>query len=118
MFQLLLFICGLLLSSWLYFTGALGSTLPYSGSKLLGVMGSVPFLIAIGIYALIFVPAGLALKVRRWHDIGNSGWTIVVIVLLSCIPLIGFLAWIVDLVAMCWPGDTGRNQYGPPVTSA
>jgi uncharacterized membrane protein YhaH (DUF805 family) len=58
-----------------------------------------------GIYALfIFIP-GIAVTIRRLHDIGKSGWMQLVIL----IPLIG---WIWFLILMAKEGDLGRNQYG------
>lgn len=58
-----------------------------------------------GLYALfIFIP-GIAVTIRRLHDIGKSGWMQLVIL----IPLIG---WIWFLVLMANEGEAGRNQYG------
>ncbi|MCS5423024.1 MULTISPECIES: DUF805 domain-containing protein [Psychrilyobacter] len=58
-----------------------------------------------GIYSLfIFIP-GIAVTIRRLHDIGKSGWMQLVIL----IPLIG---WIWFLVLMVNEGEAGRNQYG------
>lgn len=58
-----------------------------------------------GIYALfIFIP-GIAVTIRRLHDIGKSGWMQLVIL----IPLIG---WIWFLILMAKEGEDGPNQYG------
>lgn len=57
------------------------------------------------LYALaIFIP-GLAVSVRRLHDIGKSGW----FYLIMLIPIIGAI-WI--LILACADGDTGENEYG------
>ena len=53
----------------------------------------------------VFVP-GLAVSVRRLHDVGKSGWMI----LISLIPLIGSI-WLLLLLAT--DSDTGENEYGP-----
>ncbi len=59
-----------------------------------------------GLYTLaVFIP-GLAVSVRRLHDIGKSGWMI----LISLIPIIGFI-WL--LVLFVQEGNHGPNQYGP-----
>ena len=50
----------------------------------------------------------LALGVRRLHDIGKSGWWL----LIMLIPLIGF---IVLIVWFCQKSDLGPNQHGQPV---
>jgi len=51
------------------------------------------------IYTLaVFIP-GLAVGVRRMHDIGRSGWWI--------------LFPIVNLVMFCFNSQSGENEYGP-----
>jgi len=58
-----------------------------------------------GIYALaVFLP-GLAVGVRRLHDIGKSGWMMLVLL----IPLAGPI-WL--LVLMATEGTRGENEYG------
>lgn len=68
-----------------------------------------------GILGLWFLPSlfwlaiaipSIAVTVRRFHDIGKSGWWI----LTFFIPVVGQL---VALVLMCWPGAAGVNRYGP-----
>ena len=59
-----------------------------------------------GIYLLAIILPSLAVAVRRLHDIGKSGWMI----LISLIPLIGGILLLVLLVTDSNPGD---NQYGP-----
>ena len=57
-----------------------------------------------GIFALGLIIPNLAVSVRRFHDIGKSGWWI----LISIIPLIGLIAIIYFFTR---PSD-GPNQYG------
>ncbi len=58
------------------------------------------------LYSLaVFIPS-LAVSVRRLHDIGKSGWFI----LISLIPFIGPI-WL--LVLMCTDSEPGENDYGP-----
>ncbi|MEX0918893.1 MAG: DUF805 domain-containing protein [Candidatus Paceibacterota bacterium] len=58
------------------------------------------------LYALaVFLPT-LGVSVRRLHDIGKSGWML----LISLIPLIGWIWFIVLMVTDSNPGD---NKYGP-----
>ena len=113
MFQLLKVVCGFLLAFGLIFAGALTSAPLFSGNAVANILGNVTLLLASLAYLLCFLPAEIALTVRRWHDIGNSGWTIIVVMLFGLIPVIGFLAGIIHFVAMCWPGDKGANKYGP-----
>lgn len=58
------------------------------------------------VYAIaVFVP-GLAVSVRRLHDIGKSGWY----VLITLIPIAGPI-WF--LVLVCMDSQPGDNAYGP-----
>lgn len=77
---------------------------------LTAVTGSEAFMtIALGIYFLfvlaLLLPM-LAVTVRRLHDIGKSGWWI----LISFVPYIGP---IVLLVFCCLDSESGANKYGP-----
>lgn len=58
------------------------------------------------LYALFVLIPGLAVSVRRLHDVGKSGWMILV----ALIPLIGAI-WL--LVLYVTAGDQGDNKYGP-----
>ncbi len=66
-------------------------------------VGYGPFYI---LYALATIVPGVAVSVRRLHDIGKSGWYI----LLAFIPCVGA---IILLIFDLTPGDTGDNEYGP-----
>ena len=59
-----------------------------------------------GAYSLaVFLP-GLGVSVRRLHDVGKSGWFLLIVL----VPLIGAI-WL--LVLMCTDGEPGPNEYGP-----
>lgn len=71
----------------------------------------------LAIWTLLFLASGLAftwgliaLGVKRLHDIGISGWFIV----LMFITGLYLIAW-VGLSA--WPGEAEENIYGPPPVS-
>ena len=66
-------------------------------------LGYGPFYI---LYALATIVPGLAVSVRRLHDIGKSGWYF----LLALIPCVGA---IILLIFDLTPGDPGDNEYGP-----
>jgi uncharacterized membrane protein YhaH (DUF805 family) len=59
-----------------------------------------------GLYMLAVSIPGLAVSVRRLHDIGRTGWW----VLIGVIPLIGTLVLLVLAVLDSQPG---ANRYGP-----
>ncbi len=56
-----------------------------------------PFLVYI--YDVAILIPSIAVGVRRMHDVGKSGWYIIV-------P-------IYNLILACTPSETGENQYGP-----
>jgi uncharacterized membrane protein YhaH (DUF805 family) len=59
------------------------------------------------IFTLGTIIPSLAMSVRRLHDIGRSGWFL----LLGIIPLIGI---IILIYWACQPSDPQQNAYGPP----
>ena len=58
------------------------------------------------LYSLAMIVPSLAVTVRRLHDVGRSGWWI----LISLIPLIG---GIVIFVFMVLDSQEGENRFGP-----
>ena len=58
------------------------------------------------IYGLAMFIPGLAVGVRRLHDVGKSGWMLLILL----IPIIGFI-WLTVLLLI--EGDPVENQYGP-----
>jgi uncharacterized membrane protein YhaH (DUF805 family) len=56
-------------------------------------------------WALTLLP-GVAVRARRLHDTGKTGWYM----LISLVPFVG---GIILLVALCTEGNYGPNEYGP-----
>ncbi len=80
------------------------------GAILIDYTVGTNFLAGYGIFYMLyalatFVP-GLGVTVRRLHDVGKSGWMILV----GLIPLIGAI-WL--LVLLVQEGDRGINRFGP-----
>lgn len=67
----------------------------------------------LGLYFLAVIIPSIALFVRRLHDINQTGWIYLGIVVASFIPVIGLLASIASIVIACIPGTAGPNKYGP-----
>lgn len=59
----------------------------------------------IGIYTLAALLPGLAVAVRRMHDTGRTGWSVLIIL----IPLVGVILY---FVWACRDSDPGDNAYG------
>lgn len=58
------------------------------------------------LYAIAMFLPGLAVAVRRLHDVGKSGW----MMLISLIPLVGVI-WL--LVLLFTDSQEGENKWGP-----
>ena len=67
---------------------AVGTRIPESSSGIIGT-----------IYSLGVLLPSLGVAVRRMHDVGKSGWFIL-------IPIYNFILSVSE-------GDTGSNEYGP-----
>ncbi len=76
------------------------SMLAFKASPLLGGL----LIAAAGIIAIII---GIQISVKRLHDIGWSGW----LLLISLIPVVGS---IFQLLIFIMPGNQGNNRYGAP----
>ena len=62
--------------------------------------------LAVGALALIALWSSLALTVKRWHDVGVTGW-------FSILSLPPFANGVVFILLCLLPGTTGPNRYGP-----
>jgi uncharacterized membrane protein YhaH (DUF805 family) len=69
------------------------------------IFGSYPLFI--GIVGLGLLLPGLSVSIRRLHDTNRTGWW----VLISIIPIIGFIVLLIFYLQQSDPGD---NDYGPP----
>jgi len=57
------------------------------------------------VYALTMLVPGIAVFIRRMHDLGKSGWWFFI----AFVPLIGGI-WL--LILVCTEGNKGPNEYG------
>ena len=67
--------------------------------------GELPYGVFYFLYAFAVLIPGLAVAVRRLHDVGKSGWMI----LIALIPIIGAI-WL--LVLMVTDSQQGTNKWG------
>ena len=67
---------------------------------------TLPYGYVYTLYTLSILVPGLAVMVRRLHDVGRSGWFFFI----AFIPLAGPI-WL--LVVLCTDSDRGVNNYGP-----
>lgn len=104
LFNLIIFgVLGILL-------GVLGGFNPETGA--MGPLGFV-FVGIMGLYGLAIIIPSIALFIRRLHDINQTGWIYLGLVIAGFIPFINFIASIAQIVIACIPGTAGPNKYGP-----
>ncbi len=73
---------------------------------MLSANGGTAWAVALVLFVLASAIPSLAVSVRRLHDVGASGWWL----LLGIIPYVGGLALFVFTVL---PGTKGHNRFGP-----
>ncbi|MEP3655501.1 MAG: DUF805 domain-containing protein [Litorimonas sp.] len=62
------------------------------------------------LFALVNLLPGIAVKVRRFHDLDQTGWLVLVFWGANIfIPLVEFAR----MIWFAFPGTDGPNQYGP-----
>lgn len=82
---------------------------PLAGYRMLtGGLG-----ILVVVWWLVTIIPIISVSVRRLHDREMTGWWYLGFIVLSIVPLIGFLAAIAYIVVMALPGTPGPNKYGP-----
>jgi uncharacterized membrane protein YhaH (DUF805 family) len=59
-----------------------------------------------GLMTLVALWASLALTVKRWHDVGFTGW-------FSILSLPPYANGVMFLLLCLLPGTNGPNRYGP-----
>jgi uncharacterized membrane protein YhaH (DUF805 family) len=90
--------------------GVLGGLNPETGA--MGPLGFV-FVGVMVLYGLAIIIPSIALFIRRLHDINQTGWIYLGIVIAGFIPLLNIVASVAQIVIACIPGTTGPNKYGP-----
>nr|WP_295995144.1 DUF805 domain-containing protein [uncultured Veillonella sp.] len=86
----------------LFICAAISCVTPVSGTTGVSLGLVILFVLSIG-----FIIPGVAVAVRRLHDVGWSGWPI----LLALVPFVGIP---VVLILMALPGKTVSNRFGAP----
>ena len=81
-----------------YWWGYLFNVLASTALTMIPVIG--------GLLGFVMMVPGIAISIRRMHDIGKSGWHL----LMGMIPLAGP---IIVLVYACTASQTEANQWGP-----
>jgi uncharacterized membrane protein YhaH (DUF805 family) len=75
-------------------------------ATVLGVFIGKVMMIILTLYMIAVILPSLGVAVRRLHDVGKTGW----LLLVGLIPGIGAI-WL--FILMCIDGTPGENAYGP-----
>jgi uncharacterized membrane protein YhaH (DUF805 family) len=102
---------------WMFILFNLIAIMLLSGLAVAGMVLSRdtgPYLfIPMVIYALAALIPSISVATRRFHDIGKSGWMLLLLCVLGIIPVVGFICGIIQIVLLCQDSQPGANQYGP-----
>lgn len=72
-----------------------------------GLFGAYPVLS--GLVFVFLLPSAISVNIRRFHDIGDSGWA----TLLLIVPLLNLFVWV---ILGSKPSEPTVNKYGPPAS--
>lgn len=65
------------------------------------------------IFAIVNFLPNIMLQIRRFHDLGQTGWLVLVFFIAGAIIYVGTLANIGNFIWFTAQGTKGPNQYGP-----
>jgi uncharacterized membrane protein YhaH (DUF805 family) len=102
-------IVNMVLMAWA-FAGVDWSAMDSNPEEMMGAFTSLPFVLY-GLFTLAILIPTLAVGARRLHDTGKSGWW-QLIMLLSAIPFVGIISYIVLIYFWVQKSQEGENKYG------
>ena len=77
----------------------------------LGASGQFAMFAVLGFSLINFLP-GIMLNIRRFHDLGYSGWLVFAFFIAGVLPVFGTFAGIANYIWFALPGTDGPNEYG------
>lgn len=72
----------------------------------------VAALVVMVFFALANFLPDVMLRIRRFHDLGQSGWLVLAFIFLGVLPVVGIIADIANFIWFMLRGTIGPNQYG------
>ena len=69
-------------------------------------------------FSLVNVLPNIMLNIRRFHDLGQTGWLVLVFFVVGSIPPIGILGTVANFIWFAMRGTQGQNTYGPDPLSS
>lgn len=95
-----------------FLTMLIGGGMSSSGELNFNILGYL-LIAVLGIAYLACIIPMIALAVRRFHDLNQTGWLYLVFIVIQFIPIVGIIASLGMLIWFCMPGTEGPNKYGP-----
>jgi len=78
----------------------------------LGMSGILAIFLMICFALANFLP-NIMVSIRRFHDLNQTGWLVLLFFVVGQLPFIGTLAGLANIVWFIFPGTSGPNKYGP-----
>lgn len=69
-------------------------------------------IVAYALFALYLILPSIAVTVRRFHDIGQSGWIYLLLIIVGIVPFLGLISTIAIFVITVLDSQPGENKYG------
>lgn len=63
-------------------------------------------------FLLANVVPNIMLSIRRFHDLNQTGWLVLLFFVVGQIPILGTLTGLANLIWFIMPGTDGPNKYG------
>lgn len=78
----------------------------------LGTSGIIAAILMVCFALANFLP-DIMLRIRRFHDLGQTGWLVLAFMIAGALPFIGFIADLGNFIWFMLRGTNGSNAYGP-----
>ena len=66
----------------------------------------------LGLFLLVIIIPNIALSVRRFHDLNQTGWLVLAFWFGARIPMLGILVFLANIIVFIMRGSSGPNDYG------
>jgi len=77
----------------------------------LGPSGMIALFLMLCFALANFIP-DIMLRIRRFHDLNQSGWLVLVFIVLGVLPGIGTIGDLANFIWFAVRGTNGPNKYG------
>lgn len=78
----------------------------FGPAAIIGIFGLV-------VFVLVNIIPNISIQVRRFHDLGQTGWLVLAFTVGGQIPVLGIFAALGNIIWFTFKGNEGPNKYGP-----